>query len=310
MIKTCLITGANGFVGQALCHYLWTKGLHISATTRQAWLDAPTYLTVYQTGDIDGLTDWSLLHQKTDAPIDAIIHLASTVHQPKIEDPNVYQRSIVDATDRLAQQAIAAKVKKFIYVSSQKVYGLNASDKPIHEEQVCAPDTPYGIAKLAAERGLQKRMETRDMDIVIVRPPLIYGKNVRGNFQQLIQLVNQHRYLPLGCATKPRSFVGIHNFCSFLYTCLQHPKSHNQIFNISDDEDLSTRQLCEKLAIQSHQNPIFLPIPTRLMKLALTLCGKQSLYPKLFESVCLDIQRAKQLLEWRPVKNVDEELQF
>lgn len=308
-MNTYLITGANGFVGSALISYLQGRGLNsLRAAVRDSAisprLSLPTSLEIVTTGDIDAHTDWTkALHT-----VDSIVHLAGTVHRPDIKDPAVYQRSIVDATKRLTEQAITAKVRRLVYVSSAHVYGVEASDDRITEDRPCHPTTPYAKAKWQAEQWLQELMGRESLEISIVRPPLVYGPGVGGNFAQLMKLVKKLPILPFGCATQLRSLVGLNNLVAFLHTCMGHPRAANAVFNISDDADVSTRDLCVKLALAMHHKRLLLPIPAALMDFGLTLCGQHSLYNKLFGSVRLDISRAKNELGWKPLCTLDEQL--
>ncbi len=304
--STCLITGANGFVGRALCAYLQNQGFTVRGSIREQPTHPPVGISLYPTGGIDANTDWTEALQG----VHTIVHLAGTVHRPDIQDPAVYQRSIVDATINLTKQAAAASVKRLVYVSSAHVYGVEASRDLISEQHPCHPLTPYAKAKWQAEQWLQQDTKQTTLEIVIVRPPLVYGPGVGGNFAQLIKLVKLLPILPLGCATQPRSLVGLNNLVAFLHVCMVHPQAANTTFNLSDDNDLSTRTLCEKLAKMKHKKRIFLPIPAALMHAGLKLCGKGSVYYKLFESMRLDVQLAKNKLNWQPPYSVDEQIKI
>lgn len=301
---SALITGVNGFIGQHLSQYLLSKGIKIKGSYRTANYETDDAVSQYFTGDINEHTSWKGLLDNTDV----VYHLAGTVHRPDITDPYIYQASIEAATAKLAFEASQAGVKKFIYFSSLHVYGVDVDHEIITESTSKAPTTPYGRAKLAAETQLQSLAEKTNMQVIIIRPPLVYGKGVKGNFAQLIKLVKLMPILPFGCATHKRSFIGIDNLVNFAYLCSQHPKAANQIFNISDDNDLNTQELCQKLAALCKKKQILLPIPRRLMRLFLKLARKEELYNKLFESVRLDINKAKTLLDWKAAYTVNEQL--
>jgi nucleoside-diphosphate-sugar epimerase len=303
-LPTCFITGANGFIGRALSHYLQQNGFTVRGSVRRQFATAPTQIEIYPTGDIDGNTNWLKPLQQADT----VIHLAGTVHRPDIQDSVVYQRSIVDATAALAKQAAAAQVKRFIYISSVHVYGVTASDELISEQHACQPITAYAQAKWQAEKLLQPYREQNEMEVVIVRLPLVYGSGVGGNFAQLIKLVKMLPCLPLGCAKQPRSLIGLDNLMHFLQHTIMHPHSANTTFNISDAQDISTRALCEILAKCLHKKRIFLPIPRFLMQQGLKWLGKEAMYDKLFASMRLDVQRAKKQLGWQPPFSVEEQI--
>lgn len=299
-----LITGANGFIGRHLTDYLLNRNIKIKGTVRDPNCQISPSVTKYCTGDIDENTCWKASLEN----VDVVYHLAGTVHRPNITDPRVYQASIDAATNKLASEASAAGVKKFIYFSSLHVYGVEVDHEIITESTPKDPHTPYGRAKLAAENKLQNLADNSSMEVIIIRPPLVYGKGVKGNFAQLIRLVNFMPILPFGCATHKRSFIGVDNLVDFAYLCSQHPRAANKVFNISDDNDLNTRELCQKLALLLAKKQMLLPIPRKFMQYVLDLLSKQELYNKLFESVRLDINQAKTLLDWQPRYTVDEQL--
>lgn len=303
-MPTCLITGADGFVGRALCQHLLAQNYTVHGTVREKTAKSSQQYHLYATGNIDSNTRWDdALNQ-----VDTIVHLAGTVHRPDITDATIYQRSIVEGTQSLTEQAITAGVKRLVYVSSAHVYGVTHTDIPITETHPCHPQTPYAQAKWQAEQLLQTYMQKTALEIVIVRPPLIYGPGVRGNFAQLIKLVKRLPCLPLGCATQPRSLAGLDNLTAFLYLCMMHKKAANTVFNISDNEDISTRALCEKIATLLHKKRVFLPIPKAMMKLCLMACGQVAMYDKLFAAMQLDIRLAQERLNWKPEFGVAEGL--
>lgn len=299
-----LITGANGFIGQHLCEYLSNQGIKVRGTVRDINSVKNNKIELHATADINGDTNWTSLLEG----VDIVYHLAGTVHRPSITDPQVYRESIELATEKLAKQAEQAGVKRFIYFSSLHVYGIDADHNIITESTPKNPRTPYGRAKLAAENKLQDIASLKNMDVIIIRPPLVYGRGVKGNFSQLIRLVRHLPILPFGCAKQKRSFIGVDNLINFAHICSYHSNAINKIFNISDDNDLNTKELSIKLAKLLNVNQLMLPIPRNIMKLALKLLGKQELYNKLFESVRLDISSAKNMLNWTPRFTVDEQL--
>lgn len=299
-----LITGANGFIGRHLTDYLLKKNISITGTVRDPGSQLAFGVVKHCTGDINENTCW----RESLKDIGVVYHLAGTVHRPNITDPRVYQASIEAATNKLALEASEAGVKKFIYFSSLHVYGVDMDHEIITESTIKNPHTPYGRAKLAAEDKLQKLADNSSMEVIVIRPPLVYGKGVKGNFAQLIKLVNLMPILPFGCATQKRSFIGVDNLVDFAYLCSQHPSAANQVFNISDDNDLNTQELCKKIALLLNKKQILLPVPRKLMQIFLNLLQKEELYNKLFESVRLNINQAKTLLNWQPKYTVDQQL--
>lgn len=300
-----LVTGANGFVAKALCEHLCAQGIMVRGTVRDQSRPLIDGVERHITGSINGETDW---HNAL-IDVDVVFHLASTVHRPGINDSNIYQTTIPEATLTLARQAANFGIKRFVYLSTSKVYGVESSTELLKETHRQNPETPYGVAKRAAEHSLQDLAEQTNLEVVIVRPPLVYGPGVRSNFTQLMKLVQKFPYLPFGCANNKRSFVGIDNLINFLVLCSKQPKAANQVFNISDDQDLSTRELCQMIAHLLQRKSKLLPVPKVLMHTALKLMGKEAMYNKLFESVRLDVTYAKTSLNWAPSFTVTQQFQ-
>ncbi len=300
-----LVTGANGFIAKALCKLLCERGVNVRGTVRDQSRPLLSGVERYITGNISGETDWG----NALADVDVVFHLASTVHRPDIQDCSIYQVAIPEATIKLARQAAERGVKQFIYLSTSKVYGVESSADLIQEAHEQRPNAPYGVAKLAAEQALQQLAEKSNLEIVIVRPPLVYGPGVRSNFTLLMQLVQKLPVLPFGCANNKRSYVGVDNLINFLLHCSEHPRAVNQIFNISDDNDLCTKELCQLIAHIFDRKSFLLPIPEKFMYAVLKTIGKKSFYNKLFESVRLDITQAKNRLNWAPLLTVEQQFQ-
>jgi len=304
-MKSCLITGINGYIGKNLSAYLMTHGYSIRGSLRRADIIMSSEISVYQTGDIDGATNWAAPLQD----VEIVFHLASIVHRSDIQDFQTYHQTIVEATVALAKQAILANVKKFIYISSMSVYPAVLGGDLIVESKAENPATPYGIAKLTAERELQKLMNQSSMEIVIVRPPLVYGKGAPGNMAQLIKLIRKFPLVPLGAAVEKRSFVGIENLVDFLRICAENPHAANKIFNVSDDDDIAIHSLCRLLARFMGKKGFIFYVPKLIMKLGLILVGKKDIYDKLFEPARLDISQAKKCLNWVPKYTLESQLE-
>lgn len=296
-MNTYLVTGANGFIGYPLTVGLMEQGALVHGTVRNERSLTAAGVKKFVTGDIDAQTDW----RKALEGVDVVFHLAGTVHRPDIQTSVIYQTAIPQASLALARQAAEARVKRFIYISTSHVYGVENSEHLIAESHSKCPLTFYGRAKLNAENALQAFWAQSTMEWVIVRPPLVYGKNVKGNMLHLMRLIQKVPILPFGKATNKRSYVGIDNLLSFLYVCVSHPQAARNIFNISDDQDLSTQELCKIFADLLGKKRLLLPILPSIMRMGLTLIGKQTLYSKLFGSVRLDISSAKNNLGWKPV---------
>lgn len=301
-MKTVLVTGANGFIGRALCHELHQLGVNIHAAIREMTPDRLVRNTqLLAVGDLNSATDWRAALQG----VDTVFHLAATVHQPKNHDTEIYSRTIVDATQRLVEQSIAAGVKRFIYISTTKVYGKETSAHRIQETDPCHPEDLYGATKLAAEHVLQAVAQNSTMEWVIIRPAMVYGAKGKGNFQRLANLIRQFPLIPLGSATAPRSIVAVQNLVHFMVQCANKPAASQQIFNISDGNDISTVELCHLIAQSLKKKRWFIPIPLILLRPLLRLIGQASITEKLWGRLCYDTSRAQQQLQWQPIISTD-----
>jgi nucleoside-diphosphate-sugar epimerase len=211
----------------------------------------------------------------------------------------------VAATLELAQQAAAAGVQRFIFLSSVKVNGeegvYSESDEP-------APRDPYGISKLEAEVGLRAIGTATGMQVVIVRPPLVYGPGVRANFAALTSAVRRGIPLPLGAVNNRRSLIGIDNLVDFIVLCLDHPAAGGETFMVSDGEDLSTADLVRRLAAAMHRRPLLIPLPAAALWAAAGLLRKRDVAARLLSSLQVNIAKARTCLGWQPPFSVDEEL--
>jgi nucleoside-diphosphate-sugar epimerase len=292
-----LLTGANGFVGQTLHQYLLQQELTVRAVSRQT---SSIHI-------IDAHTDWSsyLLDVHT------VIHLAARAHimDEKSKDPLAEFRKInVEGTINLAQQAAAAGVKRFIFLSSVKVHGEFTRDKPVTEKDLPAPIDPYGISKWEAEQALRQIEAETGIEVVIIRPPLIYGEGVKANFNKLLTLIDKGIPLPLALVNNYRSFIGLHNLVDFIRVCLTHPAAAGETFLISDDEDMSTSELIRRIA-QSFQKSVWLiPVPIRIMRWAAIILGKRKAADRLLGSLQVKPSKAKHILNWQPVLPVQVQL--
>lgn len=298
-----LVTGSSGFVGAPLVHYLASVGHELVALTRSVgWnsslASGPVKLTAV--GDIDGSTNWSpyLLG------VDAVIHLANRAHVMHESDANplaIYRSINTDGTLQLARHAAAAGVKRFIFISSVKVNGESTLPgqrfSPVSEN---IPADPYGLSKYEAEQGLKELTLKTGMEVLIIRPPLIYGPGVKANFLKMMQWVEKGVPLPLGSITNQRSLLGIDNLLSFIQLCLTHPKAAGQTFLISDDHDVSTTELLREIAAAMHRPSRLLPIPQFVLEKALILLSQGHIAERLCASLQLDISLAKTLLSWKP----------
>jgi nucleoside-diphosphate-sugar epimerase len=299
-----LVTGATGFVGTALVDRLVRDSLvTVRAVVRGKAEDLPASVERI-VADIDAGWNW---HDGL-AGVNTIVHLAARVHvmRDQAADPlTEYRRVNVAGTLNLARQAARTGVHRFVALSSVKVNGesgnYSESDQP-------APEDPYGISKLEAEVGLRAIAAATSMEVVIIRAPLVYGPRVRANFETLIRAVARGVPLPLGAARNRRSFVGIDNLVDFIMTCMTHPAAANETFFVSDGEDLSTADLVRRLARAMGRPARLIPISSPVLSAAAALSGRRDLARRLLGSLCVDITKARQRLDWVPPVSVDEGL--
>ncbi|MDD2557013.1 MAG: sugar transferase [Desulfuromonas sp.] len=304
-----LVTGADGFIGKSLCLRLEQEHVVRRSVRRHApENDCLPVENVAAIGDIDAVTDWGAAL----AGVEVVVHTAARVHIMKEEraDPAAqFQRVNTAGTLNLARQAAVAEVRRFIFLSTIKVNGeQSVAGQPFNATDCPAPEDPYAVSKHAAEKGLQQLGAETGMEIVIIRPPLVYGAGVKGNFATLIKLIEKRVPLPLGAIHNKRSLVGLDNLVDLIATCIKHPAAANQIFLAGDGEDLSTSELLRRLAQALGKAPLLLPIPATFLEFGAKLLGKQAVAQRVLGSLQVDICKARDLLGWTPPVNVDEGL--
>jgi len=304
-----LVTGANGFVGESLIKRLSNTGYKAVAGVRK--LPKSQHDCEYRM--INSLErDTDLLSVLKD--IDVVIHAAARVHvmDDKSADPLTEFRKVnVEGTLNLARQAVEAGVKRFIFISSIKVNGEGTEvGKPYTADSKPNPTDPYGISKYEAEQGLLKLAADTELEVVIIRPTLVYGENVKGNFRSLMKWTYKGLPLPIGgITTNLRSLVSVDNLTDFIVTCIDHKNAKNQVFLISDDDDISTAGLLDKIAKGLGVRNKALPIPTNMINTAASILGKPGIAQRLSGSLQVDIEKSKTLLDWQPKYTTDESIQ-
>lgn len=307
--KPVLITGANGFVGSRLCECLIEDGWQVRRVLRRAGTTDGVVV-----GELGPETDLS----EALAGVETVVHLAARVHVMRnaASDPLAeYRRVNVEGTLNLARQAAEAGVQRFVYLSSIKVNGeytgvADSAERPkaFREEDVPDPQDAYAISKWEAEQGLMALARETGMEVVIIRPPLVYGPNVKANFLSMMQWIYRGIPLPLGSIRNKRSLVALDNLVNLIVTCIEHPAAANEIFLVSDAEDLCTPELIRRLG-QAMDKPVrLLPVPAWVLKMGAALTGKQSVIQRLTESLQVDVRKARELLDWSPPLGVDEGL--
>ena len=292
-----LITGANGFIGRALTNLLLEKGYDIVAASRELNTDFSSTVTPFRVSDLSN-QNWSDALEQTDC----IIHLAGRVHilnESIINPLEEFYKINTLGTLNLAQQAVKSNVKRFIFISSIGVNG-NQTLKPFREQDTPSPVDPYAISKHQAEQGLKKIAKETGLEVVIIRPPLVYGKNAPGNFKRLIDIVYKSIPLPLGAINNKRSLIYIDNLVDLIANCVEHPKASNQTFLVSDDNDISTTDLIKNIAKALNRKIILIPIPMPVIKIIARIFGKQNAIQKLCGSLQIDISHTKKTLDWKP----------
>ena len=300
-----LVTGAAGFIGQRLCYALCVGRDAIVKTVRNASSECDVVI-----GSIGPETDW---HSALSSGPEAVVHLAARVHvmNDKSSDPLAeFRRVNVEGTANLARQAAAAGVRRFVFLSSIKVNGeFTQPDQPFTADDLPAPEDPYGISKHEAEQLLRQIAANTGMEVVIIRPPLVYGPGVKANFQSMMRWLVRGVPLPLGAVTRNRrSLLALDNLVDLIVTCLKHPAAANQTFLVSDGEDLSTAELLKRMGTALDHPARLFSMPPALLKLGATLLNKPSIYQRLCGSLQLDITKTRQLLGWTPPVSVDEGL--
>jgi len=302
-----LVTGANGFVGKSLCAELLNQGHTARAAVRTKVVPIKN-VEVTIVGEIDSATDWSTALRD----VDVVVHLAARVHvmHDTVVDPLAEFRKVnVDGTLHLALQAAKAGVKRFIFISSVKVNGEHATlGRPFTEEDVANPQDAYGVSKLEAEQGLLQIAQQAGMEVVIIRPPLVYGTGVKANFASMMRAVKRGIPLPLGAIHNKRSFVYVGNLVSLIAKCIDHPAAANQVFLVSDAHDLSTTELLRECASALDVKARLLPVPQKLIEVSAAMLGKRAVAQRLCGSLQVDITKAQTLLGWVPPFSVEQGL--
>ncbi|PID45478.1 MAG: nucleoside-diphosphate sugar epimerase [Proteobacteria bacterium] len=307
-----LITGATGFIGFSLTQNLYRQDHTLTAAVRYISDNLPPNIRQAPIGGLLPDTDWTPVLGE----VSTIIHLAARVHvmnDTAIDSLTEFRRINTAATLNLAQQAAAAGVRRLIYLSSIKVNGeISVSGQPFTAEEVpssgAIPD-PYGQSKQEAEQGLRLIAQQAGLEVVIIRPPLVYGVGVKGNFQSMMNWLHKGIPLPLGNIHNQRSLVALPNLIDLITTCIDHPAAANQTFLVSDGEDLSTTELLQCLSYALGKPARLLPIPQSWLEATLTLVGKQAIAQRLCGNLQVDMSHTCETLGWKPPVSVDEALQ-
>ena len=304
-----LVTGANGFVGTALCPKLMQHGLSVRGASRAILpVGFATEQVVMSTFD-----DASALQAAVEG-VDVVIHLAARVHvmHDNVADPlEAFCKANVEGSLKLAQCAIAAGVKRFVFVSSIGVNGSQTfGNDTFNERSTPNPHDDYSRSKFLAEKALKKLCENSNIELVILRPPLVYGPNPKGNFNTLLNVVSNLLPLPLGSIKNKRNFIFLGNLVDAVVVCSTHPSAANQTFLISDDEPVSTPKFIQSLATALAKPSMLFPFPFTIIKLILTTLGKSHQFDKITQSLVIDSSKIRHQLGWQPPFTMEEGLKI
>ena len=293
-----LVTGSNGFVGKALCQALRNRGENFTGTLRHKALaiKGQDYIIV---DSLDENTDWrEALHG-----CGTVVHLAGRAHvlNDNVVDPlSAFRLTNTQGTLNLAEQAAECGVSRFIFLSTIGVNGAATSGVPYSFLDSPSPHSPYAVSKLEAEVGLREIAKRAGMDYVIIRAPAIYGKNAPGNFGLIEKCIRYGIPLPFGSINNKRSLIAIENIVSFIIVCIEHQRAKNQLFLVSDDDDLSTLEIVELLGKFIGKKTKTVNLPLKLLWLVLTVLGKRKAAVSLMSDLQVDVGRSRELLEWSP----------
>jgi nucleoside-diphosphate-sugar epimerase len=313
-----LVTGANGMVGRALCSALRARGSRVRAALRQAYRfpgSGGAILDSVVIGEIGPETSWRAALQG----VGCVVHLAARVHvmRETAADPLAeYRRVNTSGTERLARMAAEAAVKRFVFVSTVKVNGEKSpptslsqgGSRPFSEADSPNPQDAYGISKWEAEQALARVASGTGLEVVILRPPLVYGPGVKGNFLSLLNALYRAVPLPLGSVKNRRSLIYLGNLVDAIALCVSHPQAAGQTFLVSDGEDLSTSELIRRVADALGRPARLLPLPPALLKLAGSVTGKSGGVARLTESLRVDNSKIRAELKWSPPYSMEEGL--
>lgn len=294
-----LVTGANGFIGRHLCARLLEDGRDVRALVRSTTNPLPGAHYV-----IGELTDEAVLVEALTG-VQCVVHLAGRAHQlndtsaSPLDDFRAINR---DATVSFAKQCIAAGVRRFVFISSIGVNGAETLRAPITEMSDPAPHAPYAVSKWEAEVELQDLLRNSAMELVIIRPPLVYAAHAPGNFKRLLKLVSLGVPLPFGLVNNRRSMISLANLTDLIRLCMDHPKAAGELFVVSDGEDLSLPEILKHLGTGMSRRCSLLPVPVGLMTCAAAIVGKSSMVNQLCGSLVVNSAKSRTLLGWVPLQ--------
>mgnify|MGYP001616970837 CR=1 FL=1 len=301
------VTGANGFIGSALTHKLCEKGYNVRGIVRLKGqiLNRNGRFEVFAIGEINSDTNWNDALKK----IDIVIHLASRVH--KLTDVSInpladYRRVNTAGIQRLAEMSAGAEVKRLIFISTIKVNGEKTTGDAFSENHMANPQDAYAVSKFEAEQALHNISGATGLEIVILRPPLVYGQGVKANFLCLLDMVSKNIPLPLSLVNNKRSMIYIGNLVDAIIECIEHPDAANQTFLVNDGQDVSTPELIRMIARAMGKKARLFPCPVSLLKMMAKIAGKSAEIERLINSLQIDSTKIRKTLNWIPPFTMEE----
>jgi nucleoside-diphosphate-sugar epimerase len=315
--KSICVTGANGFIGKSICKVLIESNKPVRGIVRNVNLTSNSkHMKYVPVGDIGYKSNF----KNALVDVDCIIHCAGkthTINEEKADALKIYRSVNVEGTKQLAEQAVKAGVKRLIFLSSIKVNGehtnnkcsdesLNSSKKKFMHNDIPNNKDPYAVSKLEAEKVLWEISSKTGLEVIVVRLPLVYGKDVKGNLERLIKLVRSGIPLPLSLVQNQRSMIGMDNLIDLLIRCIDHPDAAGKTFLVSDDKDLSTPSLIKYIATSMGCRARLFPVPIFMLKILGYILGKQKEINRLVGFLKIDISYTKEILNWTPPVSVAE----
>ncbi|WP_108468449.1 NAD-dependent epimerase/dehydratase family protein [Polynucleobacter difficilis] len=298
------VTGASGFIGAAICERLESDGCKVRKLSR--FLDSQRGLIAI--GEIDGHTSF----REALKEVSVIIHCAGRAHIMNEQSTDVlrkYRLINVEATLNLARQAAEIGVKRFIFLSSIKVNGeWTKGDSAFTPQDLPDPRDPYAISKYEAELGLKRISEQSGMEIVIIRPPLVYGPNVKANFSRMINLIPRIKFFPLGAIKNKRSYIFLDNLIDLIILCMTHPAAANEVFLASDCQDISTPDLIRSIGFALSRSVYLIPVPVCFLRFLFSIFGRKDIIIRICFSLRVDVTKSIEMLGWKPKVSLDEGL--
>jgi nucleoside-diphosphate-sugar epimerase len=300
-----IVTGASGFVGRRVVHAIHNAGGEVRTLSRTAAFPATAGERLDSTivGPVHSEMPWVDAH--------AVVHLAARVHvldDPAADPLRAYREVNVDGTLRLARAAVAAGVRRFVFVSSVKVNGEATEDRPFTDSSPPHPVDPYGISKWEAEQGLRAIEAASDMEVVILRPPLVYGPGVKANFRRLLAAVDRGVPFPFGTVQNRRSLIFVGNLADAIVRAVQHPRAAGKTFLISDGPAVSSADLVRAVGHALDRSPRLLPLPPGLISFAGRILRREAVVQRLLSSLEIDDSRIRKQLEWTPPFTLEQGL--